>query len=233
MEKTVKQRLIEYLEHKGIGRNKFESMAGLSFGYITKLKNAPRPEKLVGILQAAPDLNRVWLLTGEGSMLVENTPPNNEAQPFINPRGRRGIPLVSQYAYGGYLTGYADPEYLDGLPMVDFTPDREMTGNWLAFEVRGDSMDDGSKEAYSAGDIVITREVMPHLWRDTKLHIHRRDFVLVCDEGILIKRICEHDVEHHTITIHSLNPEYPDRDIDLVHVRQIFSIVESRQKRSR
>ena len=70
MEKTVRQRLIEYLEYKGIGRNKFEAMAGLSMGYITKLKNAPRPEKLVSILHAAPDLNKVWLLTGEGEMII-------------------------------------------------------------------------------------------------------------------------------------------------------------------
>lgn len=81
MERTVKQRLIEYLEYKGIGRNKFESMAGLSLGYITKLKNAPRPEKLVSILHVAPDLNKVWLLTGEGEML--NAPPDSKPAPDV------------------------------------------------------------------------------------------------------------------------------------------------------
>ena len=156
-----------------------------------------------------------------------------EVMPFVNERGRKGIPLVTQYAYGGYLTGYGDPEYLESLPMVDFTPDREMTGNWLAFEVKGDSMDDGSRDAYGPGDIVITREVMPHLWKDSPLHYKRRDFILVCDDGILIKRISDHDVENHIITIHSLNPDYPDRQIDLAHVRQIFSIVESRRQRGR
>lgn len=174
--------------------------------------------------------NLQWLLEETGEMLPT---PNNEAHPFINQRGRRGIPLVSQYAYAGYLSGYADTEYVDSLPMVDFTPDREMTGNWLAFEVRGDSMDDGTYDSYRQGDIVITREVAPHLWRDSKLHINRRDFVIVCDEGILIKRITEHDVEHHTIIIHSLNPDYEDKSVDLVHVRQIFSIVESRRNRNR
>lgn len=69
METTVKQRLIRYLKHKGIGRNKFEAAAGISAGYITNLKNAPGATILVKILNAAPDLNRQWLLTGEGEML--------------------------------------------------------------------------------------------------------------------------------------------------------------------
>lgn len=47
METTVKQRLIRYLKHKGIGRNKFEAAAGISAGYITNLKNAPGATILV------------------------------------------------------------------------------------------------------------------------------------------------------------------------------------------
>ena len=166
-------------------------------------------------------------MTGEGEMLK-----TSEAVPFT-PHARAGIPLVSQYAYAGYLGGYGDPEYVGTLPTIDFTPDREMTGNWLAFEVKGDSMDNGSKESYVEGEIVICREVEPDYWRDSRLFINKRDFVIVHEEGILIKRITEHNVEAHTITIHSLNPMYPDRILHLEQVRQIFSIVESRIQRRR
>ena len=154
------------------------------------------------------------------------------AQPFI-PNTRVGVPLVSQYAYAGYLGGYGDPEYVGALPTIDFTPDREMTGNYIAFEVRGDSMDDGSKESYVEGEIVICREVEPDYWKDSRLFINKRDFVIVHREGILIKRITEHDVERHTITVHSLNPMYQDRVINLSEVMKIFSIVESRIQRRR
>ena len=151
----------------------------------------------------------------------------------FTPTRSAGVPLVSQYAYAGYLGGYGDPSYVDTLPTIDFTPDREMTGNWLAFEVKGDSMDDGSKESYVEGEIVICREVEREFWRDSRLYFNKRDFVIVHGEGILIKRVIAHDVDNHTITIHSLNPMYQDRVINLAEVRQIFSIVESRIQRRR
>ena len=158
----------------------------------------------------------------------------NEANAVeVSPDIRTGIPLVSQYAYAGYLSGFGDPDYIETLPMVDFIPDREMTGNWVAFEVRGDSMDDGTKHGYEQGEIVICREVEPYLYKDSKLHYNQRDFVIVHEEGILLKRVIDHDVENHTIVIHSLNPIYPDRVLNLSQVRQIFSVVESRIQRKR
>ena len=51
------------------------------------------------------------------------------------------------------------------------------------------------------------------------------DFVIVHKEGILIKRVVDHDVENHRLTLHSLNPLYSDRVVDLVDVRQIFNVV--------
>lgn len=179
--------------------------------------NAKKLSKACGVSEA-------WLVYGEGEM--------SEALPVTLAR-HTGIPLVGQYAYAGYLTGYGDNEYIDTLPTIDFTPDREMTGNWLAFEVKGDSMEDGSIDSYVEGEIVICREVERDYWRDSRLFIHKRDFVIVHEEGVLIKRIIEHDVERHTITIHSLNPMYQDRVLDLAQVKQIFSIVESRKQRRR
>ena len=69
MEQTVKERLIIYLKYKKIGQNKFESMAGISHGYISNLKSTPGIDKLTKILVTAPDLNKTWLLAGEGEML--------------------------------------------------------------------------------------------------------------------------------------------------------------------
>lgn len=156
-----------------------------------------------------------------------------EGVPVENDHTHVKVPLVSQYAYAGYLGGFADQEYLEQLPTIDFVPDREMTGNYVAFEVRGDSMDDGSKDSYEQGEILVCREVEPYNWQHSPLHFNKRDFVIIHTDGILVKRIINHDVPTHTITIHSLNPEYPDRRLDLADIRQIFSIIESRKQRRR
>lgn len=200
----------------------------MSNGYIDKLRLSPSPEKIEIITQTFPELNRVWLLTGEGEMLNKI-----DASPVPDGQTHVRIPLVSQYAYAGYLGGFSDQEYLESLPTIDFMPDREMTGNYVAFEVKGDSMDDGSKESYEQGEILVCREVEPYNWQYSPLHINKRDFVIVHTDGILVKRIINHDVTNHTITIHSLNTEYHDRILDLADVRQIFSIIESRKQRRR
>ena len=230
METSVKQRLIEFIKYKGLSQKKFEQAVGLGNGYVNNIRKSITEETVQRIVRRFPELNKMWLIFGDGTML--GTLEETEANQISDVRHVR-VPLVHQYAYGGFLSGYGDPEYLETLPTVDFTPDREMTGIWLAFEVRGDSMDDGSYDAYRPGNIVICREVEPDNWKLSRIHYNKRDFVIVHEEGILLKRITSHDVENHVITVHSLNPEYPDRQIDLAQVRRLFSIVESRRNRSR
>jgi len=159
-------------------------------------------------------------------------PRNNEAA-FITTSHILNVPLVNQYAYAGYLCGYADPEYLETLPTLPFIIDQEAHGSYIAFEVKGDSMDDGTDEAYKEGDRLLCREIQRHLWAESKLHIRKWDFVIVHTDGILVKRIVNHDVEHATITIHSLNPLYPDRTLHLNDVRQIFNVIEMSRPRRR
>src|ERR1035437_2239347 len=103
------------------------------------------------------------------------------------------VPLVNQYAYAGYLNGYTDADYMEELPKVPFIVDREYKGKYVCFEVRGDSMDDGSSDSYLPGDIALCREISPNLWQ-SKLHISKWDFIIVHKtEGILIKKIMEHN----------------------------------------
>lgn len=143
------------------------------------------------------------------------------------------VPLVNQYAYAGYLSGFADNEYVDNLPKIPFILDKEYRGEYLCFEVKGDSMECDSEESIPEGSILLCRNVRKEYWRN-KLHIHKWDFVIVHNtDGILVKRIIKHDVEKGIITIHSLNEFYQDRELHLKDIQQIFNIVEIQTKRKR
>lgn len=71
MEDSVKQRLMKFMSYREISASRFERMCGLSNGYFNKLRNAPGLDKIDKMLRVFPELNREWVLTGEGSMLNE------------------------------------------------------------------------------------------------------------------------------------------------------------------
>jgi hypothetical protein len=144
------------------------------------------------------------------------------------------VPLVQDYAYAGYLSGYQDEEYLEELPKHSFAVNKQHRGNYMAFQVIGESMSNGTEESITEGSTVTGREIQRHLW-NSRFHIHRfKDYVIVHKEGILIKRIIKHDVDTGVITCQSLNPNkdaYPDFDLSLDDCSQIFNIVNVTQIR--
>lgn len=138
-------------------------------------------------------------------------------------------PLVNKKAYAGYLTGWGDEEYIEDLPKHSITVAKPHQGDYLSFEIVGDSMDDGSAKAIQAGDIVTGRKIERSHWR-SKLHLKKfREFVIVTIKGIIVKEIIEHNVDQNTITVRSYNPDksaYPDKVINLAEVMQIFNVVQ-------
>jgi len=73
MQQTVKERINEFIKFKKISSRAFESRCGLSNGYLRQLRNSPTVDKLEIILSAFPEINRDWLMSGEGDMLRRET----------------------------------------------------------------------------------------------------------------------------------------------------------------
>ncbi len=74
METNIKERLIAFIKYTGLSQAKFEKRIGVSNGFINNMRKSIGVEKLENILREFPDLNREWLLYGEGEMLRENGP---------------------------------------------------------------------------------------------------------------------------------------------------------------
>ncbi|WP_294590724.1 S24 family peptidase [uncultured Bacteroides sp.] len=232
---TLKERMFYLIEKERLNPNQFYTISGLGNGYLNNVGESFRKPTIEKIKKSFPHWNMDWILYEKGEPITNISKGNIEileALP-LNQNYIINVPLVNQYAQAGYLCGFQDAAYIATLPTIPFIIDHEAKGNYVAFEVRGDSMNDGTEESYLEGDRLLCREIAPYLWAESKLHIRKWDFVIVHEDGILVKRIIDHNVENHTITIHSLNDMYPDRVIDLAEVRQIFNVIELQRPRRR
>lgn len=75
---TIKERTYSFIEYKGITVKKFEELCGLSNGYISSMRKGFGTDKLNNVLTMFPELNREWLLYGEGEMLNPKVIQNNQ-----------------------------------------------------------------------------------------------------------------------------------------------------------
>lgn len=219
-------RILKIIELNKISKSEFYRKTGLSNGFLDKVKDIGA-SKLEQILKSYPEISEKWLLTGEGEM-IKTEEPKHEATP-ITAGHVKYIPLVSQYAQAGYLSGFDNPVFMETLPTIPIIipTDQEPKGEYVCFEVSGDSMisEEDPSESLFERDLLICRNVEQTYWL-SKLHINKWDFVIVHKtEGIIVKRIVDHNVEKKEITIHSLNPMYEDRVLSLGDISQILNVV--------
>lgn len=69
------ERILQYIDRKGVSKRAFEMNNGLSNGYLGKqlARNADLGEGiLIKILENCPDLSPQWLLTGKGEMILSD-----------------------------------------------------------------------------------------------------------------------------------------------------------------
>lgn len=69
METTVKQRLIQFIKFMHLTQKAFEERCGMSNGYVANIRRGIGNEYLQSIAHQFPQLNREWLVYGEGEML--------------------------------------------------------------------------------------------------------------------------------------------------------------------
>ncbi|MBQ8722524.1 MAG: LexA family transcriptional regulator [Paludibacteraceae bacterium] len=137
------------------------------------------------------------------------------------------VPIVPVYAYASFLHGHDDTEYMDSLPTMSVILDRKYgKDGFLIFEVKGNSMDDGTNRSLLDGDKILVKELDSDCCR-TKLKTDDGFFVIIHrTDGVVVKQIVEHKVEEGIICCHSINPspQYHDFEIDLREVSRIFKV---------
>ncbi len=68
----VKERLREYIKTLNISEREFCRQIGVSTSYVNSIRQSIQPDKMKAIGEKFPELNPMWLLTGDGEMLQGN-----------------------------------------------------------------------------------------------------------------------------------------------------------------
>ena len=245
--KTINERIKEVIEKLNLTAYQFSKKMGNKrhdtlYNILNNYESKPSPKTLDKIKETFPEINYVWLLTGEGDMINSIENPIYKKEPFIeNKNGNSFIelsngqllmtmPLIETEAQAGLLDNYSNIEYLSETTQHSIIVDKVFRGRYIAFRVKGDSMDDDSKNAIANNYIVATRELLRDHWASK---IRYNDFpywVVYTSESKypLLKEIINHDVENGNITFHSLNnsPEYCDFTLNIDEINALFYVID-------
>lgn len=206
----IVDRLDEYMSATGINDNQMTVNAGLSVGLLNNARKGSYDigkKSIEKILSVCQDLNRVWLLTGEGEMLKRG----HDVRPDHTFQLRtdriledQDIPLFEITATAGLVGIFNDvqPVPVDTLRVPNLPP---VDG---AVYVRGDSM----APLLKSGDIIIFKktELSPEgiLWGQ----IYLLSYSIGGDTYTVVKYVKRSPVEGH-IRLISANEFYDPVDI--------------------
>lgn len=211
MDKTIKERTLEFIKSKGISMKEFELKCNLSTGYVTSMRKGFGPEKLNNVLTAFPELNRDWLLYGEGEMLIKSEQRKNIPQK-TNIEGKI-IPLLPISAQGGRLNDFVISVRESECEKV-VSPIRDAD---FAIPISGDSM----APEYPNGSQVHVKKI------NEKAFIEwGRVYVLDTCNGVVIKRVVPSEKEGYVKCL-SINPDpiYAPFEVCLNDVFGIYRVM--------
>lgn len=203
----VKERLLTFLDYLNVSQKIFETNCGLSNGFVNGIGKSIRQESLDKISVKYPELNRTWLMMGEGEMLKEDS-----GVPHVE-NENKGIPHIeSVEAYCGPGQGFDIAIMRKECPVYNIPG---MEGADFTIRAKGRSMinreypDRSVKEGDYIGCIRCRSGVVRY----------GEVYALSTSEGVMVKIVQESDREGYVL-LESFNKEegfkpfyYPILDI--------------------
>ena len=239
---TIKERILQYLDFKGITKYDFYQKTGVSNGVLSQ-KSGMSEENTLRFLSYYDDVNAEWLLIGIGEMLktknVENLTHSNgkekgkefgkkrniketlpieittvdESENRYDPK-RKQIPLIPIGAMAGFGTGTEQIMNYDVSNYVvpEFT---ELSVDFM-IRVKGSSM----YPKYSSGDLVACKK----LFTQDIFFQWNKVYVLDTEQGALIKRV-KKGIDDQHLLLTSENSNYDSFELHLSKVYAIALVV--------
>ncbi|SNY95095.1 XRE family transcriptional regulator [Flagellimonas pacifica] len=137
------------------------------------------------------------------------------------------IPLVLVEGQKNYIeslteSGLGNSPFRTGF-VIEFLEDEA----YKAFEVSGDSMNDGSIDAIPNKTIVLGIKTKKERFARESNSMIGKPYILVCKDRIICKQVAGFDIDKKALQCHNLNksPEYQDFELPLEDILEIFRIV--------
>lgn len=133
----------------------------------------------------------------------------------VDQNNEDNIELVNEKAKAGYVTSFADPEYIGKLPVFQL-PFLSKEKKYRAFTISGDSM-----LPIPEGAIVIG-EFIPDFY---EIKPNEGYIFVTREEGIVFKIAGTKAGENRSIKLISLNPEFEPFDIPVNEIKEVWKFV--------
>ncbi len=212
-EETMKQRLITLLKAKHMTQTEFARHLGVTPTYIGAMRTGMPKERLKGVFDMFPDVNRDWLLYGEGEMFL----PDDENTPDLS----KGyvVPMLPVEAFAGNLQLWSQgvqlkdcEKVVSPVPGVDF-----------GIRVSGNSME----PEFQNGSVLFIKRI------NEKAFIPwGNPMVIDTENGVVVKVVypvneegARPDRDCRFIEARSYNPAYPPFLIPTESIYGLYRII--------
>lgn len=211
-ENTVKSRLLSYLRKKRISQTEFTKNIGVSSTYIGAMRKSIPADKLKRIGESYPDLNRDWLLYGDGEMLVEAAGESGSVR-----SDEYETLLLPVSAFAGNLQMWSEGVSMaDCRRIVTPVPDAD-----FAIPVKGDSME----PLFHDGSTILIKKI------NEKAFIPwGHPMVIDTENGVLVKKVYPaqpQDADEEYVKAVSTNPAYPPIMIPTSSIYGLYRVLGS------
>ena len=85
MESSVKERLKTFINYLNISEREFCRVIGVGSAYVASIKKSIKADKLEAKAEHYPELNPIWLIRGQGSMLLNGEAEEEPTTPTLLP----------------------------------------------------------------------------------------------------------------------------------------------------
>lgn len=204
---TVKERLIRLLKAEKMSQAEFARLMGVSVAYVSAMRKALPAAKIVKLKEIFPELNRDWLLYGEGEMYVSDAGARKREDDDTN-----SVPLLPVSAYAGSLTNFSQSVELRDCERIGVP----VKGAELAIPVTGESMEPD----IPGGTIVAIRRI-----NEQAFIPWGNPMVIDTENGVLIKVVYPSEKGEDYIEARSYNQKFPPIQIPVSSIFGLYRVV--------